>query len=109
VMLGAIGVHFTWLRLAPRLQGPSGQAFSRSPHAPVTGALVVGAAIFGVGWGLAGYCPGPAAVSLGLGMREGRVFFVAMLGGMALFRGWSALRSRREPWRQKSAFARRPA
>jgi len=66
VMLGAIGVHFTWLRLAPRLQGPSGQAFSRSPHAPVTGALVVGAAIFGVGWGLAGYCPGPAQCHLGL-------------------------------------------
>ncbi len=94
VMLGAIAVHFTWLRLAPRFQGPTAQAFSLPPHARVTGSLVLGAAIFGVGWGVAGYCPGPAVVSLGLGVREGSLFFVAMLGGMAIFRAFSALRSR---------------
>lgn len=94
VMLGAIGVHFTWLRLAPHVQGPTAQAFSLAPHARVTGSLVLGAAIFGVGWGMAGYCPGPAVVSLGLGAREGNLFFVAMLGGMALFRVFAALRSR---------------
>jgi len=86
VMVGAIGVHFTWLRLAPRIQGPDAQALSLAPHAPVTRALLVGAALFGVGWGMAGYCPGPAVVSLGLGAREGSVFLVAMLGGMALYR-----------------------
>jgi uncharacterized protein len=85
VMMGAIGVHFTWLRLATRLQGPSAQAFSLAPHAPVTRPLVLGAALFGVGWGMAGYCPGPAVVSLGLGAREGSLFFAAMLGGMGLF------------------------
>jgi uncharacterized protein len=94
VMIGAIGVHFTWLRLAPRFQGQTAQAFSLPPHARVSGSLVLGAAIFGVGWGLAGYCPGPAVVSLGLGVREGSLFFVAMLGGMALFRAFSALRRR---------------
>jgi uncharacterized membrane protein YedE/YeeE len=86
VMVGAIGVHFTWLRLAPRFQGPEARAFSRAPHAPVTRSLVVGAALFGVGWGMAGYCPGPAVVSLGLGVREGQVFLAAMLGGMGLYR-----------------------
>jgi uncharacterized membrane protein YedE/YeeE len=85
VMLGAIGVHFTWLRLATRLQGPSAQAFSLAPHAPITRPLLLGAALFGVGWGMAGYCPGPAVVSLGLGVREGSVFLAAMLGGMGLF------------------------
>jgi uncharacterized protein len=85
VMVGAIGVHFTWLRLATRLQGPSAHAFSLAPHAPITRPLVLGAALFGVGWGMAGYCPGPAVVSLGLGAREGSLFLAAMLAGMGLF------------------------
>lgn len=92
VMVGAIGVHFSWLRLAPRLQGESARAFSLAPHAPITRPLLLGAALFGVGWGMAGYCPGPALVSLGLGAREGSLFFAAMLGGMGVF---EALASRR--------------
>ena len=47
--------------------------------------LVVGSAIFGVGWGLAGICPGPALVLLGAGAAEGAVFVLAVLAGMALF------------------------
>jgi len=90
VMVGAIGVHFTWLRLAPRLQGPSAQAFSLAPHAAITRPLVLGAVLFGIGWGMAGYCPGPAVVSLGLGVREGSVFLAAMLGGMGLFQLFAA-------------------
>jgi uncharacterized protein len=92
VMVGAIGVHFTWLRLAPRFQRPGAQTLSLAPHAPVTRPLLVGAALFGVGWGMAGYCPGPAVVSLGLGVREAGVFFAAMLGGMGLYQWWSASR-----------------
>lgn len=95
VMAGAIGVHFTWLRLQPRLLGPSAPAGSLPPRAPVDRSLLLGAAIFGVGWGMSGYCPGPAVVSLGLGSREAGVFFAAMLGGMWLFHGFSRLRSRR--------------
>jgi uncharacterized membrane protein YedE/YeeE len=41
--------------------------------------------VFGVGWGLAGFCPGPALVSIGLGSVKGIAFVVAMLVGMALF------------------------
>jgi uncharacterized membrane protein YedE/YeeE len=94
VMVGAIGVHFTWLRLATRFQGPSAQAFSLRPHAPITGSLIVGATIFGVGWGMSGYCPGPAVVSLGLGSREGSLFLGAMLGGMGIFQAFSRRRQR---------------
>ncbi len=85
VMVGAIAVHLGWLRLAARSQRADVRPFSVAPHARVTRPLLVGAALFGVGWGTSGYCPGPAVVSLGLGAPEGIVFLVAMLGGMLLF------------------------
>ena len=47
--------------------------------------LIAGALVFGVGWGIAGVCPGPAFVVLGAGRIEGVVFVAAMLAGMALF------------------------
>ena len=47
--------------------------------------LVIGSALFGIGWGLAGICPGPAFVLLGSGASKGIVFFLALLGGMLLF------------------------
>lgn len=47
--------------------------------------LVLGGLTFGVGWGLAGYCPGPALASLAQGGAKPLLFFVAMLAGMALF------------------------
>ncbi len=47
--------------------------------------LVIGSMVFGVGWGLAGFCPGPAIVSMGAGEPKAFVFVLAMLAGMALF------------------------
>ncbi len=47
--------------------------------------LVLGSLAFGAGWGLAGFCPGPALVSLGTGNPKAVVFVLAMLAGMALF------------------------
>jgi uncharacterized membrane protein YedE/YeeE len=47
--------------------------------------LVLGSALFGVGWGLAGFCPGPATVALGTGHVKAFIFFVAMLAGMGIF------------------------
>ncbi|MDB5771655.1 MAG: rane protein, partial [Burkholderia sp.] len=47
--------------------------------------LVLGGLAFGVGWGLAGYCPGPAVASLWTGVTEPIIFVVAMLVGMAVF------------------------
>lgn len=50
--------------------------------------LVMGAALFGVGWGLAGYCPGPALAGLGIGAGEALWFVPSMLIGMAAHRAW---------------------
>jgi len=47
--------------------------------------LVLGSLVFGVGWGLAGFCPGPALVSLGSGEPKAAVFVVSMLAGMWIF------------------------
>jgi hypothetical protein len=55
--------------------------------------LVAGAALFGIGWGLAGFCPGPALAALALGGEVGRaalVFVPAMLAGMLLHDRWLA-------------------
>ena len=47
--------------------------------------LAAGAIIFGIGWGLVGFCPGPAVAALGSGATNALVFFAAMLGGMAVY------------------------
>ena len=86
VMAGAIGVAvvaFAWAKRRTRswlglpIQWPAARA--------ITVRLVAGSAVFGIGWGLAGFCPGPALVSIGLGSVKGIAFVVAMLVGMALF------------------------
>jgi len=56
--------------------------------------LVLGSLGFGVGWGLAGFCPGPAVVALGAGNVKGIVFVAAMLAGMALFEAIERRRAR---------------
>lgn len=48
--------------------------------------LLTGAALFGIGWGIAGFCPGPAIAALALGLWQPWVFVAAMLGGMAVHR-----------------------
>lgn len=63
VMAGAIGVHAMLLWAIARRRGGR-PPWARRP-ARLDGKLVLGSAIFGVGWGLSGYCPGPALVSLG--------------------------------------------
>ncbi len=49
--------------------------------------LVIGSLLFGAGWGLAGFCPGPALTSLGTGNSKAMLFVLAMIAGMALFEG----------------------
>ena len=77
VMAGAIGVHGTALWLERRKH-----RVATLPQAPIDSKLIAGAAVFGVGWGLAGYCPGPAIVLLGLAPGPGGVFFAAMAVGV---------------------------
>lgn len=56
--------------------------------------LILGAALFGIGWGIAGICPGPALVLLGTGASQGVAFVLAMLVGMLVFEFWERLRQR---------------
>jgi len=54
--------------------------------------LAVGAVVFGIGWGLVGFCPGPAVTALGFGTGNAVIFFAAMLGGMAIYEAIAAPR-----------------
>jgi uncharacterized membrane protein YedE/YeeE len=86
VMMGAIAVHFVAYRIVPRMPSPLlGGSFSIPTRADVDARLVTGAALFGLGWGLGGFCPGPALVTLATGGRDVLVFVGGMLGGMVLF------------------------
>jgi hypothetical protein len=87
VMIGAIGVHFVARRLILRRSAPLGApAFDEPKLKKIDAPLVVGAVIFGIGWGISGYCPGPAIVTLGTGSLASIVFFAAMAGGMWVHR-----------------------
>lgn len=57
--------------------------------------LVMGSVLFGVGWGIAGFCPGPALVVLGMGEGKALVFVLAMLAGMGLFEALETLKQRK--------------
>ncbi|AQV99092.1 hypothetical protein BJN34_35020 [Cupriavidus necator] len=86
VMAGAILVGVVAFALARRRQRSwLGLPMQWPALASVTPRLLLGSAAFGVGWGLAGFCPGPALVALGAGYAKAWGFVAAMLAGMALF------------------------
>lgn len=92
VMIGAIGVHALLYRLIVK-RGPLGGIKLQVPRRrEIDLRLVAGAALFGVGWGLGGVCPGPGLVGMMSGTAPFLVFVAAMLGGMTLFSIWEALR-----------------
>ena len=70
-------------RMAAPLNGPS---FHLPGTALIDRRLIGGAVLFGIGWGLAGLCPGPAIASLGTAFVPALIFVAAMLAGMGLFR-----------------------
>jgi len=86
VMAGAIPVAAIGFALGKRRQGPlCASEFAGPTRKTVDQRLVLGAIVFGTGWGLVGYCPGPALASLTFGGTSMAVFLVAMLVGMAVF------------------------
>jgi uncharacterized membrane protein YedE/YeeE len=86
VMGGAIAVGLPAFALARRRSLSWLGAEMRLPTArEVDRRLVVGSLLFGVGWGVAGFCPGPALVALGMGESKALWFVAAMVAGMALF------------------------
>ena len=86
VMGGAVGVGLVAFRLArTRSRALLGGALQLPTARQIDRRLVLGALTFGVGWGLAGYCPGPALASLATGGRQPLIFTAAMLLGMGIF------------------------
>jgi uncharacterized membrane protein YedE/YeeE len=86
VMGGAVLVGLVAFRFAAkRSKALLGDAMRLPTATQIDRRLVLGGLAFGVGWGLAGYCPGPAVASLGTGVTEPIIFVVAMLVGMAVF------------------------
>jgi uncharacterized membrane protein YedE/YeeE len=94
VMIGAIGVHAL---VARKHALPTERIHLDAP-------LLIGAAVFGVGWGLAGFCPGPAIVALTGSFGTTAAFVAAMLGGM-----WATQLGTRQSPRSKSALRANPA
>lgn len=85
VMGGAILVAFFAFSVArKRTTAFLGDAIQLPTARDIDRALVVGGLVFGIGWGLAGFCPGPALVALGAGHWQALVFTLAMLAGMAV-------------------------
>jgi uncharacterized membrane protein YedE/YeeE len=86
VMAGAIGVGALAFAIAGRratsfigldMKLPSSRQLDRR--------LMAGSVLFGIGWGIAGFCPGPGLVALGMGESRALIFVLAMIAGMGLF------------------------
>jgi hypothetical protein len=86
VMLGAIAVGIVAFQIAGARKLTFLKLEFRLPtRTDMDKRLILGSVLFGAGWGLAGFCPGPALVAMGAGEPKAVVFVVAMLAGMALF------------------------
>jgi uncharacterized membrane protein YedE/YeeE len=88
VMIAAIGVFFVAYRISQKMSSPLlAEKFALPRRADLDGRLILGSAIFGAGWGLGGFCPGPAITSLASGAMPVVIFVVTMAIGIYLH-GW---------------------
>ena len=96
VMAGAIGVGLVAFAIAARRDR---SLLGAAMQLPATGGidrrLIGGSLLFGIGWGAAGFCPGPALVAVAMGEGQAVVFVVSMLAGMGLFEGIERARTAR--------------
>jgi uncharacterized membrane protein YedE/YeeE len=93
VLSSAVLVSLIGFQLARRKDRPWFEAeFPAPPKKDIDRQLLIGNLLFGIGWGLAGYCPGPALAGLALGNDEVLIFLVAMLVGGFLQQGWTRRR-----------------
>lgn len=87
VMGGAVMVMAIAWQLQPKLARPIfADTFSLPSRRDLTSKLIIGSALFGIGWGVAGLCPGPAISALVIDPISAAIFVVAMLAGMLLVR-----------------------
>ena len=90
VMGGAIGVAFVGFAAAARRKvTPTGEPINLPTARRIDRPLVIGALLFGIGWGIGGFCPGPALVGVGMLEPKALLFVLAMLGGMGIYE-WGA-------------------
>ncbi|SEO45462.1 DUF6691 family protein [Aquisalimonas asiatica] len=86
VMVGAIGTAFIAFRVAAgRRESVFGEPMRLPASNAIDSRLLLGALGFGVGWGMAGFCPGPALVALGAGEAKALAFVASMVAGMGVF------------------------
>ena len=90
VMGGALVISCPAYYLAQKRGAAAFGALRLPTRRDVDRRLAAGAVIFGVGWGLVGFCPGPAIAALGFGSTKALIFFASMLGGMAIFEVFAA-------------------
>ena len=87
VLGGAVTVSAAGTALAQRMKTPVlAGSFDLPTGRRIDARLVLGSALFGIGWGLAGFCPGPAVAALSMLMPKALAFVAAMLAGMWLYR-----------------------
>ncbi|MBC7716033.1 MAG: YeeE/YedE family protein [Pseudorhodobacter sp.] len=99
VMAGAIAVAAPAFALAKqRTATLLGAAMKLPGSRDIDRRLVMGSVLFGIGWGVAGFCPGPGLVALGMGEIKALVFVGAMLAGMGIFE-WIERRKQAAPLR----------
>lgn len=90
VMGGAIALGWPGFALARRRsRSLLGAPMQLPARQTIDAPLLFGSALFGIGWGLAGYCPGPALVGTAAGLGSAAIFSMAMLAGMLLYGLWS--------------------
>jgi len=86
VMVGAILIGAIAFNIAKKRQRSLlGEPMRLSSATELDKGLVIGSLVFGIGWGMSGFCPGPAVVSAAAGQPKAWIFVVSMLAGMALY------------------------
>lgn len=101
VLAGAVAVSAAGYALSRRLRAPVlDDRFHIPERKIIDRPLVLGSALFGIGWGIGGFCPGPGLAALALGLPAAFVFAAAMVAGVLLHDHW-----RRDPAKTSAALA----
>ncbi len=109
VMVGAIAVYLVaWRVSLRRTAALFGEPLPAAPSTTIDSRLIAGALLFGVGWGISGFCPGPALVSLGAGTRSALWFVPAMIVGTVLARLWARDAGRQARSKSSTSASRSP-
>lgn len=94
VIIGAIGIGTPAFFIAKRKSvSLLGEKIQLPTSQMIDARLIGGSVLFGIGWGIAGICPGPALVLLGAGVTKGIIFVLAMIAGMLIFQSLEKLKA----------------